>query len=242
MTLKAIILDVYNTLFRNDTACWIDTFKRICDSQSLPIAPEDLYAHWKPIEVRFRQTRTNMDNPELSPPFSTYQAAWQSAFVDTFALLNINANAQAAARMSVDGLAAREPFADALPFLEYAKSHWKVGILTNADNDSILPLVEQYNLPYDALVTSEMARAYKPDPRVFQRTLSDIGVSPAEALYVGDTLLDDVHGAKLAGMQAAWLNRNGAVRDPSLRQPDHEATGLDELADKLRSWNEVETQ
>ena len=47
MTLKAVILDVYNTLFRNDTSCWVDTFRGICSSQGLPIAPEDLYSQWK---------------------------------------------------------------------------------------------------------------------------------------------------------------------------------------------------
>lgn len=242
MPLKAVILDVYNTLFRNDTSCWIDTFRGICDSQGLPIAPEDLYASWKSIEVRFRQTRTNMENPELSPPFSTYQAAWQSAFVDTFAMLEMKGDADAAAQMSVDSLGAREPFADTFSFLEFAKQRWKVSVLTNADNGSIFPLMQRYNLAFDALVTSEMARAYKPDPRIFLRTLEETGVSPGEALYVGDTLLDDVHGANLVGMQTAWINRSGAERDPQLLPPDHEVAGLDELADKLRTWKEVETR
>ena len=162
MTLKAVILDVYNTLFRNDTSCWVDTFRGICSSQGLPIAPEDLYSQWKTIEVRFRQTRTNMENPDLSPPFSTYQSAWRQAFVDTFALLDMKGNADEAAQMSVDGLAAREPFEDTFRFLEYVRAHWKVGVLTNADNGSVIPLFERYNLSFDALVTSQMAGAYKP--------------------------------------------------------------------------------
>ena len=204
MTLKAVILDVYNTLFRNDTSCWIDTFRGICSSQGLPIAPEDLYSQWKSIEVRFRQTRTNMENPELSPPFSTYQSAWRQAFVDTFAMLDMKGNADEAAQMSVDGLAAREPFEDTLPFLEYVRSHWKVGVLTNADNGSVIPLLQRYNLSFDVLVTSQMAGAYKPDPRIFLRVLEETGVSAQETLYVGDTLLDDIHGANLVGMQTAW--------------------------------------
>ena len=240
MPLKAVILDVYNTLFRNDTACWIDTFRGICSSQSLPIAPDDLYASWKSIEVRFRQTRTNMDNPELSPPFSTYQAAWRIAFVETFAMLDMKGDADAAAQASVDGLASREPFQDTFSFLEIVKRNWKVSVLTNADNASIFPLMQRNNLTFDALVTSEMARAYKPDPRIFLRTLEETGVSPEEALFVGDTLLDDVHGANLVGMQTAWINRTGAERDPQLLPPDHEIAQLSELADKLRSWREVE--
>ncbi len=239
MTIKAVILDVYNTLFRNDLACWLDTFKAICDSQGLAVAPEDLYAHWKSIEVRFRQSRTNLDSPEQSPPFSTYQAAWRSAFVDTFANLDIRADADAAAQASVDGLAARQPFDDAFPFLEYAASRYKVALLTNADNASILPLVERHNLTVDALLTSEMARAYKPDTRVFHAIAEKLGVSPSESLYVGDTLFDDVHGAKLAGMYAAWINRASADRDTTLIAPDHEVAGLDELADILRAWREA---
>ena len=74
------------------------------------------------------------------------------------------------------------------------------------------------------------------------RVLEETGVSPEEALYVGDTLLDDIHGANLVGMQTAWINHSGAERDPQLLPPDYEVTGLDELADKLRSWREVDTQ
>ena len=235
MTIKAVILDVYNTLFRNDLAAWLDTFKAICDSQGIAVAPEDLYDHWKSIEVRFRQTRTNLDSPEQSPPFSTYQSAWRSAFIDAFSDLNLRADADAAAQASVDGLASRQPFPDALPFLDYVSSRYKVALLTNADNASILPLVERHNLAFDALLTSEMARAYKPDPRVFQQVAEQLGVPPSESLYVGDTLFDDVHGAKLAGMYAAWINRARADRDTTLIAPDHEVAGLDELADILKA-------
>ena len=77
------------------------------------------------------------------------------------------------------------------------------------------------------MVTSESARAYKPDPRGFLRVLHETGVSPEEAVYVGDSPLDDVHGARLVGMRAAWLNRSGAQWEPSFLAPHHEVTGLE---------------
>ena len=116
MTLKAVILDVYNTLFRNDTSCWIDTFRGICSSQGLPIAPEDLYSQWKSIEVRSAREGPIWRTRSCPPPFSTYQSAWRQAFVDTFAMLDMRGNADEAAQMSVDGLAAREPFEDTFRF------------------------------------------------------------------------------------------------------------------------------
>lgn len=238
MPLKAVIFDVYNTLFYNDTSCWMDTFRDICRIQSIPVSPEELWARWRTFEVRFRQTRTNLEHPEESPPFKTYQAAWRGAFVDAFDSLGVVGDARHAAQLSVDGLAHRKPYEDTLPFLEQMGHRWKRALLTNADNGSILPLLQRHGLSFDAVVTSEMARAYKPDPRVFHRVLEETGVLPSEALYVGDTLLDDVHGAKLAGMPAAWLNRNGADRDPQLLPPDYEVRGLDELMDVLESWKE----
>ena len=239
MPLKAVIFDVYNTLFRNDTSCWTDVFGDICRIQGLPISPEDLWARWKTFEVRFRQIRTNLEHPEESPTFKTYQVAWAEAFMDAFDSLGIRGDPAHAAKLSVDGMADREPYEDTLPFLEYVGRRWKRALLTNADTGFIQPLLQRHGLSFDAVVTSEMAGAYKPDQRVFRRVLREAGVSPEEALYVGDTLLDDVHGAKLAGMPAAWLNRNGADRDPELLAPDYEVTGLNELMEVLESWKEV---
>ena len=40
---------------------------------------------------------------------------------------------------------------------------------------------------------------------IFQAALSELGISADEAIYVGDTYLDDMVGAKNVGMWTAWL-------------------------------------
>ncbi|MBF8266775.1 MAG: HAD-superfamily hydrolase, subfamily variant 3 [Dehalococcoidia bacterium] len=239
MPLKAIVFDIYSTLFHNETSYWMDTFRDICRIQGLPIPPEEFWGSWRSIEVRFRQARTSLEHPDKSPPFRTYQSAWIEAFATTFDTLGIRGDPDQAAQMSVEALASREPYEDTFPFLEYVGLRWKKAVLSNADNASIVPLLLRHRLPFDAVLTSEMARAYKPDPRVFHSVLGEMGVLPEEALYVGDTLLDDIHGAKLAGMVAVWLNRNGGDRDPWLLPPDYEVRGLNELMNLLESWKEV---
>lgn len=242
MPLKAVVFDVYNTLFRNDTGSWMDTFRDICRIQELPVSPEEFWSCWKSFEVRFRQTRTNLEHPEKSPPFRTYQAAWREAFVDAFQTLAIGGDADHAAQMCVEGLASREPYDDTLPFLEYAGRRWKTALLTNADNASIRPLLQRNGLSFHAVLTSEMVRAYKPAPTGFHRILKEIGTSPQDAIYVGDTLFDDVHGAKLAGMQAVWIDRNAGNPDPDLLPPDYQVSGLEELMEILDSLKEVKTR
>jgi putative hydrolase of the HAD superfamily len=43
----------------------------------------------------------------------------------------------------------------------------------------------------------------KPDPRIFQHTLAELGVPPGHALHIGDTEDMDIAGAKAAGMYSA---------------------------------------
>lgn len=238
MPLKAVIFDVYNTLFRNDVSSWLDTFSDLCRIQKLSIPPDQLWAHWKSIEVRFRQTRTNLVDPEKSPQFKTYFSAWRESFADSFISLAIDGDPDHAAQLCVDSLAARQPYEDTFTILEYVRQQWKQSILTNADNASIYPLLLHHDLSLDAVVTSEIARAYKPDPRVFDLVIKKTGVLPEETLYVGDTLFDDMHGAKLAGLHTVWVNRNRGDLDPDLLPPDYQVLELYELVTILESLKE----
>jgi HAD superfamily hydrolase (TIGR01549 family) len=45
----------------------------------------------------------------------------------------------------------------------------------------------------------------KPDPRIFGSALDALGVSPAEAVFVGDSLPRDMAGARGVGMPHIWL-------------------------------------
>jgi len=44
-----------------------------------------------------------------------------------------------------------------------------------------------------------------------------------------DSDIDDVGGAKAAGLRVAWLNRNGRPRRPEVPAPDYEIRDLTEL-------------
>jgi HAD superfamily hydrolase (TIGR01509 family) len=80
-----------------------------------------------------------------------------------------------------------------------------------------------------ALFSSEVGRR-KPDPEIFQRALDALGVDPAEALFVGDTLASDIAGAAALGMhtcQALWFRVDD---DPDAPEPDFQAfTQMDVL-------------
>ncbi len=70
----------------------------------------------------------------------------------------------------------------------------------------------------DVIVDSTVFGVAKPDVRIFQFALSELGISPAEAVYVGDSYGPDMVGGKGAGMWTAWLvgNEIKACPDPNI--------------------------
>ena len=75
----------------------------------------------------------------------------------------------------------------------------------------------------------EAVRAYKPHPLLFQRALDQLGLRADNVLHVGDSEIDDVQGAKAAGLPVAWVNRDGRPRRPDVPPPDFEIRDLKEL-------------
>jgi putative hydrolase of the HAD superfamily len=82
----------------------------------------------------------------------------------------------------------------------------------------------------DFAVFSSEVGFHKPHPAIFRRALQALGVAPARALFVGDSLYSDVKGAKdlgIATVQALWFN---ADEDPDGGDPDFQAfTQMDVL-------------
>ena len=80
-----------------------------------------------------------------------------------------------------------------------------------------------------AVISSEALRCYKPDRRLFDAVVNQLGVHPSECAYVGDRQFEDVMGSRSVGMTAIWINRAGSPADPDLPTPDAEIRDLLEL-------------
>lgn len=85
----------------------------------------------------------------------------------------------------------------------------ELGIISNFDTRlfSVLRGLGIADL-FDTVTLSSLAHAAKPSPQIFQTALDQHVVEPEEAWHVGDSLGDDVEGARLAGLHAVWLDRN----------------------------------
>ncbi len=119
------------------------------------------------------------------------------------------------------------PYDDVLPGLLRLKGRVRIGSVTNGNAD-----LETIGLArhFEVSVAAPSFGVAKPDQRIFLEACRQLDVAPQEAVYVGDDLLLDVHGAQRAGLRAVWMNRlgkpNGLTHEV---RPDGEVSSLDGL-------------
>ena len=109
-----------------------------------------------------------------------------------------------------------------LPARALVVSNWDVSLEDVLARLQLAPLL-------DAVVTSARAGARKPSEVIFVQALELAGVSPERAVHVGDSVEEDVVGARRAGIQPILLSRDGLEGPPGVLT----ISGLGELADEL---------
>jgi HAD superfamily hydrolase (TIGR01549 family) len=106
-----------------------------------------------------------------------------------------------------------ELYEDTLPVLaELRRLGLSIGLISNTSRD-LEAFVEHFSLDVDAWISSRVHGKVKPDPSIFRVILGRLEVEPEAAVMVGDSLLDDVEGARALGMQAYLIDREGRFLD-----------------------------
>ncbi len=83
---------------------------------------------------------------------------------------------------------------------------------------------------FKTIVISDEYGWRKPHAGIFTDTVATLGIAPEEALYVGDSVADDVVGAKGAGLDVAWVNAAGAALPAAVPAADYVVGAIPELA------------
>lgn len=97
-------------------------------------------------------------------------------------------------------------FDDAMPALQFWSQRYPVVALSNGNADVHRVGIGQH---FHASVSAQSLGVAKPDMRIFMAGAEAAGVAPQEVLHIGDDAHADAVGALAAGMQVAWLNREG---------------------------------
>ncbi len=114
-----------------------------------------------------------------------------------------------------------ELYEDAPPVLDELRAQGlKLGLVSNTGRN-LDEFIAHHRLQVDAALGSGAFGRTKPHPTIFREVLGRLGVEPADAAMVGDSLEDDIDGARAAGIARAFLlDRESRYPDAPDRLPD----------------------
>ena len=209
----ALVFDAYGTLFD------VHSVLRRCES-FWPGKGAAVSQAWRAKQLEYTWLRSLMNRYQ---PFSSVTRDALAQVGEALALeLSV---AQMEALMGEYQMLS--PFKDVRGALRRLTGY-KTAILTNGSPDMIEPLVKQSGLAFDAVLSVDAVKIFKPAPQVYELASTQLTV-PANRIGFVSSNGWDALGAKSFGFAVYWINRAGAPVDRLGFKPDRVLASLNEI-------------
>ena len=122
-------------------------------------------------------------------------------------------------------------FPDSADALRLLHERFRLGVITNCDDDLFARSNKRLGLDFDWVITAQQVGSYKPNPRNFEVAFERIGVPRERILHVAQSLYHDHVPARRLGLSTAWINRRhdrpgSGATPPAEATPDFEAPDM----------------
>ena len=117
-------------------------------------------------------------------------------------------------------------FEDVAPTLDALSVDYRLVSVTNGNANTILTGVDHW---FDFSLNSESVGKQKSEPDIYRHVQKLTQVDARQMVHIGDHPLQDVSGAKSAGVFAIWLNRQQESWELAGCEPDATIVSLAEL-------------
>ncbi len=226
MELDGIFIDMYGTLTTGDRAAVEAVCREIIVDTGLRVSPSELAVSWG---QRFFAA---MDRANCGG-FRPLVQLEADSLIQTMAELGITIDPYPRVRHLVDYWRNPPLQPETREFL--GRFTVPICIVSNADRADLEAALRQHDIRVAAMVTSQDARSYKPDRRIFDLALAVTGWRRDRVIHVGDSLHSDVGGARAAGLTSGWVNRAHRIHDIGTARPDYQFADLLGLAELVRT-------
>lgn len=98
------------------------------------------------------------------------------------------------------------PWPDSVPGLLRLKKKFLIAPLSNGSLVLLASMAKRAGIPWDFVFSSDMHKAYKRDPKVYDNAVALLGIKPGE-LMMGAAHNDDLEAARKQGLRTAYINR-----------------------------------
>jgi putative hydrolase of the HAD superfamily len=212
--LKAVLFDVDFTLCRPGPELSAERYARIAARHGVEL---DLSRYEEAREAAVLNLKRH---PELLHDDTIWHAFTEEIFVGMGGPTNIAPECATEIEQGWEVAENFELYEDARPVLEDLRAHGlKLGLVSNGIRDLSL-FVAHHALEVDAIVDSRTHGWVKPHESIFRVALERLGTDASDTVMVGDSLEEDVEGARAVGMRALLVDRHDRHPDVPERLTD----------------------
>jgi 2-haloacid dehalogenase len=127
-------------------------------------------------------------------------------------------------------------FPDSPDALDRLGRRFRLGVITNCDDDLFAASNRRLGVTFDWIITAEQVGGYKPDRRNFEVAFGRMDVPPERILHVAQSRFHDHVPAKALGLTTAWIDRRhdrpgSGATPPADAAPDLTLPDLASLAE-----------
>ena len=109
-----------------------------------------------------------------------------------------------------ESVGAWPPFPDTVAALRELQKRYKLVVISNIDDDLFAETRKLLGVEFDAVITAEQARSYKPSINNFEMALRTLALSPDRLLHAAQSIYHDIVPARSLGISTVWVNRKSA--------------------------------
>ena len=224
----ALTFDCYGTLIDWETGL-IDAFRPVLAARAIEIDTEELLARYALHEATAE-----------AGPFLTYREVLAAGLRDVADELGF-APTDAEVAVFSGSVADWPPFPDSVAALGRLKRRFRLGVITNCDDDLFATSNRHLGVEFDWIVTAQQVGSYKPDEANFLAAFERLELPRDRIVHVAQSLFHDHVPAKRLGLTTVWIHRRHdrpgsgatppAVATPDATYPDMAAFAVDASPD-----------
>ena len=199
---KLLIFDAYGTLLSTGKGS-LEAVKKILALQGKEIDATTFYKDWK------KYHRKHLDEANESK-FILEQEIFAKDLKALYEQYGIHRPYEEDVEIMLQSLVGRVAFPEVPEAIKELRQKYRVVIGSTTDTEPLLVNMENNGLEVDAVYTSEIIEKYKPAPMFYQYILQGEDCREEDAVFIGDSLIDDVEGPQSVGITAVLVDRDSS--------------------------------
>jgi 2-haloacid dehalogenase len=190
---EVLTFDCYGTLIDWDTG--IEAALRAALPQLAHVGTRELLAGYAAEE-----------RPIEAGPYVSYRQVLTQAAHRIAAAHGVDLSDEAAASVGAS-VGEWPPFPDSVDALARLKERFRLGVITNCDDDLFAASHARLGGVFDWVITAQQVGSYKPNHRNFEVAFERIGVPQERILHVAQSLFHDHVPANELGLASVFIDR-----------------------------------